>query len=183
MVANERRRPGEGPGVSDGATSFDARLATAYAILDRVTGRRLPVHLADQAEAAASDALALLGRISAVEEVLAPGRLHGLTVLDDPHRHRQARILAGVIACTPCWHLRKGGPQPGVVMLPTRRADCARCTQTRRRPVVADNVCDLCDELVADNVFWPVRAQLGVLVVGGDMCRACAAAITPEAAA
>jgi hypothetical protein len=168
--------PGEAP--------FVDRLAAATSLLSRAgEQRRRPVHVVDQAEAAARDARALLHQLGSVEAMIAPGRFHDCGDLDDPGLHRQARIVAAVTACRPCWHLRNGGPQPAVVSLPTRRADCVRCAPTWRRPVVADDRCDICGELAPDNTFWPVRAQLGVLVVVGDMCHVCAAVIAPEEAA
>jgi hypothetical protein len=162
--------------------SFEERLAAAYMLLAQWQGLRPPVDVADQAEAAARDALELVRRIGAVEELRSPGRLHGLTMIDDSGHHRRARILAAVLACSPCWHVRNGGPQPAVVSLPTRRIDCLRCAGTQRRPVIPDDTCDVCDEPVLDNTFWPVLIQLGVAAVGGDMCRTCAAVINPSGA-
>jgi hypothetical protein len=161
-------------------TAFDDRLVAAYAILDRSAGYQLPVDVADQAKAAARDARCLLHRLGAIEELVVPGRFHGCRDLNDPGRHSHARLLAAVIACRPCWHLRQNGSQPSVAALPTRRANCRRCAHTARRPVIPEDHCDICDALVDDNIFWPVRAQMGSLVVVGDMCRRCRDVINPE---
>lgn len=157
--------------------TFEQRLAAARKIACELRRRSMPIHMADQASAAARDAFRLFLTAAQVEQA-ATGRFYNngrpYHVTGDEAAEKTIVLFAGVIACRPCPHLRTGGPQPAAARLAARRLDCQRCVRTVRRPVVPDDRCDLCCELVPDNRFWPLRSQGGALLVVGDVCRGCA---------
>ena len=84
-------------------------------------------------------------------------------------------LLAGVLACLSdvCCHLRKGGPQPALVLLPQRRVACTRCAGTVRRIVTASDECDLCGERNV-TTFVPFCCSQGPAIISGDCCSDCA---------
>jgi hypothetical protein len=96
-----------------------------------------------------------------------------------PDRLTQARrLLAMLLGCPQrCPHLRQGGPQPALARLALRRADCLACAATVPAPPAADH--DRCDGCGQRGVRWftPLVACRGPLLVVGDVCATCAAAL------
>ena len=154
---------------------FSDRLALARRLVARRSARP-PVHLADQLEAAGSEARVLHDRIGATLPVLEPERNWQYRVEADPSDGVKALILAAVLDCTTmCVHLRRGGPRPAFVQLPLRRIDCARCIRTLRRPPPDET--DRCDVCGARGIvtFVPFAAHHGpASLVMGDACPDCA---------
>lgn len=160
------------------AHTFAERLDAARGLLARrdQLRARIPGHLADQAGAATSEAADSLRDIGAARHLVDPHRFPDRDIhqIGTPTRDQEALLLAGVLACTACVHLRAQGPQPAFATLPTRRTSCRRCLATIRRPVVPDDACDICEAPAEGGTFWPVSIQYGALVVLGDACRPCA---------
>ena len=152
---------------------FATRLRLARALLARGPAP-LPVHLTDQLDAAASEIREAHDQLGAVIPLLAPDRRWYHRSEAEPAEDTRAYLLAAALGCTYCCHLRRGGPQPAFVRLPLRRADCARCVQTLRRPP-ADEA-DRCDVCGARGVvtFHPFAVRNGPALVVGDACQTCA---------
>lgn len=156
--------------------SFDQRLARARAMLAAAADRQLPQHIHDQIGAAAKDAFAFHADVVSTLRTI------------DPHRRWQARsdeapsearayLLAALLICAPCPHLRGGGPQPGIARLPLKRLDCHRCAGTFRRPPPEDDdACDLCGR---HGITWftPFVVTSGPATLTGDLCATCAGAL------
>jgi len=134
-----------------------------------------PIHLADQFDAAAAEVRAAHDRLGVLLPLLALDRTWyqrlDIAASDDV----RAYLLAGVLGTeASCYHLRHGGPQPAFIRLPLRRADCARCVQTLRRPPRdEDDRCDLCGARGVVT-FVPFAVRQGPALVAGDVCRGCA---------
>jgi hypothetical protein len=154
-------------------SSFAERLRVARELIAR--GAQHPSgHVADQLAAAAADTRRLHDRIGVVMPLLEPGRDWRQRVAPSPSAEVRAYLLAGVLGCkTVCPHLRKGGPQPALVMLPLRRIACLRCAATIRRPVTAPDQCDVCERRGVVT-FVPFACHQGPALITGDACRACA---------
>lgn len=158
---------------------FPDRLALARRLVAEVSGSpTLPVHLADQLQAAVRDAAALLERAAALLPLVDPERNWRL-LRGEPTAERLAYLLAGVLGSlgAVCPHLRSGAVQPAVVWLAQRRVDCHGCTRTVRRPPPDEgDRCDLCGRRGVER-FTPFLASRGPLTVLGDLCDGCAAAL------
>src|SRR6266542_1307105 len=126
---------------------FAERLALAHALIAR--GCPPPsAHEADQLGAAGRDTQRLHDRVAMLAPILAAERPWHRRTDPDPSTALRAHLLAAVLGCLPntCCHLRKGGPQAALVLLPQRRAACGRCAATIRRPLTAGDECDVCGE-------------------------------------
>ena len=134
-----------------------------------------PVYLADQLDAAAADVRATHDRLGVLLPLLASDRTWYQRLDADASTDVRAHLLASVLGTeTYCCHLRRGGPQPVFVRLPLRRADCARCVQTLRRPPRdEDDRCDLCGARGVVT-FVPFAVREGPVLIAGDVCLSCA---------
>ena len=162
---------------------FSARLALARRMVARGPVMLAP-HVTDQIDAAGREAKQLHERLGCVLPALEPGRNWRHRTDLDPDDDTRALLLAALLGCVNvCVHLRRGGPQPSFARLPLRRVDCARCSQTITRPLVADDACDICDATEID-VFHPFAVNRGPLLIAGDACSSCACTlgISTEAA-
>jgi len=157
--------------------SFADRLNVARRLLARGASRP-PVHLANQLEAAGKDARVLHDRLVAALPILQPDRQWYGRVEVAPSDEVKALLLAAILDCTTmCIHLRRGGPRPAFVQLPLRRVDCERCVRTLRRPPPEnDDQCDICDRHGVVT-FHPFACRQGPLLLAGDACADCAAAL------
>ncbi len=165
---------------------FGDRLDDARALVAALKGGAVPplaTHLCDQLGAATEDAHRLAHRLEDALRVVEPGRWHAAHNCDgglEPSiaAEAEARILAALGACTHvCSHLRRGGPQPAWVSLALHRVDCVRCCQTIRKPPPGDaDRCDFCGRHGV-TTFFPLAFQRGPMVVHGDACPGCAAAL------
>jgi hypothetical protein len=138
------------------------------------------VHLADQYRAAGADAHILHGQLGALLPIVQPARPWFYRSQADVPDETRAYLLAAVMGCAPCCHLRRGGPQPALVMLPLRRIACTRCADTIRRPVTAPDECDVCGARGVE-VFVPFSCHQGPAIIGGDCCQDCADVLGIEA--
>jgi hypothetical protein len=177
-----RSTPAERTRMSD----YDTRVADArqaVAALAQLHRRGpLPTGLHDQLDAAARDTTGLFRAYDGMLRILAPDRdwqLHESTSADPRYSELAARTLATIAAFRVCAHLRHTPAQPAIVRLAIRRIDCHRCTATHVNPPAGeDDRCDWCGQRGV-TTFWPVSYTLGVWLVGGDACRACAEALHP----
>ena len=156
---------------------FSDRLALARRLVARRSARP-PVHLADQLEAAGSEARVLHDCIGATLPVLEPERNWRHRVEADPTDNVKAYLLATVLDCTTvCVHLRRGGPRPAFVQLALRRVDCEQCIRTLRRPPPdAADRCDVCGARSV-SIFHPFAMRQGPALVMGDACPRCASVL------
>ncbi|MBW3578526.1 MAG: hypothetical protein KY462_12445 [Actinobacteria bacterium] len=148
-------------------TTWDERLETARRAVDLLTrhGPIVPTHVADQTDAAAAEAFASFRRLAG----LAPDLTHRV-----PRDDARAALLAAFLDCRVCPHIREDAPEALYVRLPLRRADCARCVRTIRRPPPdEDDRCDLCGTRGVVT-FRPIALHMGPLLFTGDLCRGCA---------
>jgi hypothetical protein len=85
-------------------------------------------------------------RLGIVLSILAPERAWHHRIDAIPSDEVKAYLVAVVLGSEAwCCHLKRGGPQPAVIRLPLRRADCSRCSQTLRKPPAnEDDRCDVC---------------------------------------
>ena len=153
---------------------FADRLALARRLIARGASRP-PVHLADQLDAAGSEARALHDHIGAALPILQPDRDSRHRIEADPSDDVRAYILAATLDCTAvCVSLRRGGPRPAFVQLPLRRVDCGCCVGMLRRPPPGE--ADRCDVCGARGVamFHPFAMRMGPALVLGDACPGCA---------
>jgi len=155
------------------AAPFQTRRAAARRMIARGTSPA-PVHLADQYGAARDEARGLHDRVGALLPILQPDREWFHRAHADPPNEVRAYLLAAVLGCVPCCHLRRGGPQPALVLLPLRRVACTRCAGTFRRLPPGDE--DRCDVCGARGVvmFHPFACHIGPTIVAGDACPGCA---------
>lgn len=152
--------------------SFDERLKIGRQVLGR--GEKdlsLPVGLADQYQAAASDALHILGYLSVAATVTDPDRGWSAAT-GDATSERIATAIAAILPLQRCPHIQADAPQAGRALLGQRRLVCRRCAVRRYPSVVADDVCDLCER--PTDIFRPVGVKLAWLLLLGDICPACA---------
>jgi hypothetical protein len=154
--------------------SFADRLALARRMIAR-GARPASVHLADQLQAAGREARQVHDQIGAALPLIAPDRTWRQRVDADPSDTLRAYLLAAVLDCTTvCIHIRRGGPRPAFVQLPTRRVDCERCVGTVRRPPPdEDDRCDVCGSRGVV-MFSPFAMRQGPALVLGDACTDCA---------
>ena len=159
-----------------GRASFADRLNVARKLIARRSVP--PVHLTDQLEAAGTEARALHDRLGAALPILQPDRQWYGRVEVAPSDEVKALLLAAILDCTTmCIHLRRGGPRPAFVQLPLRRVDCERCVRTLRRPPPEnDDQCDIGDRHGVVT-FHPFACRQGPLLLAGDACADCAAAL------
>lgn len=156
---------------------FATRLARARAMIAR-GAEPAPSHIADQLEAARADASVMHDRMGAVLPILEPDRAWRQRLDTSTSDDVRAYLLAALFDCTTlCPHLKQGGPQPAIVKLPLRRADCRRCAATLRRPPPDEH--DRCDVCTARGVvvFVPFAIQQGPALMVGDACPECAAVL------
>jgi hypothetical protein len=152
---------------------FPARLALARRMVARGANRLSP-SLADQLDAAGREAKQLHGRLARVLPALEPGRNWRQRIDRDPDDDTRTLLLAALLGCVNvCVHLRRGGPRPAVARLPLRRVDCGRCSATLRRPVTAEDECDVCGQHGV-SAFVPFAVRQGPTLIAGDACPACA---------
>lgn len=157
------------------AAPFPDRLALARRMVARGASRP-PTCLADQLDAAVREVRVLHERLGATLPLVDPGRNWRQRADLDPSDEVRSYLLAALLGCTAavCIHLRRGGPQPAVCRLAMRRADCARCAATIRRPPAEDDDrCDVCErrEVVT---FVPFAVRQGPSMLVGDACPDCA---------
>jgi hypothetical protein len=155
-------------------TSWADRLALAGRIVAAGPQVTIPVAVADQVAAASADAMATLENAAVILPSLDPESGWTRRDVTGPGADQLAHLLAAILGCSLCIHLRRGGPQPATVDLATRRALCRRCIATHRKPVVAADACDLCDAHPV-SIFTPLIASLGPVTFAGDLCDDCAA--------
>jgi hypothetical protein len=157
-------------------TPFEQRLAAAFRLVD-LTPRHVPLSVLDQAQAAADESLGILLDIGQAMATIDPEREWRHTVQDVPSADVRAHLLAGLLGCRPCIHLRREGPQPAMAALALRKVMCMRCLGTSRRPPAGeDDRCDLCGTRGVE-VFVPLTVNYGAVLVGGDVCSQCADAL------
>ncbi|MGI8753577.1 MAG: hypothetical protein ACR2MN_14945 [Acidimicrobiales bacterium] len=157
-------------------TSWPDRLALARHILAG-PGPSLPDHVIDQLGAASAQVAAGIARAGRVMPALQPLSGWSARPSTTTSADQLAHLLAGLLGCRPCHHLRREGPQPVVAALPLRQLDCHRCSGTFRNPPPGDaDRCDLCGRRNVV-VFTPVVAGYGPATVIGDLCDGCAAAV------
>jgi hypothetical protein len=111
--------------------------------------------------------------LGAVLPTIAPDRPWHQRVDADPSAAVRAHLIAAVMGCASCCHLRKGGPQPTFALLPLRRLVCTRCAGIVRRPVTAADECDVCGARGV-MMFSPFAVRMGPVIVSGDACQSCA---------
>jgi hypothetical protein len=172
--------PGKG---STADRPFAERLALASSLVDRLAradrSELAPLHVLDQLSAAASETLAFVPPIIDEARRREPDRGWRHRV-EAATPEKSAYLLAALLGCmdTVCAHLRRGGPQPAIANLALRRLDCRRCVGTVRRPPPEDaDVCDVCGTRLAAPWFYPLVATTDPVLVVGDACSTCAAAL------
>jgi len=154
-------------------TTFATRLAAAHGLIARGLGP-LPDHLTDQLRAAGAEVRTLHDRIAAVLPSIEPDRNWRQRLDAEPSTDTRAYLLAAVLACRPCPHLRRGGPQPSIAALALRLITCIRCSQTLRRPPLSEaDMCDCCGTRGVVK-FWPFAVRMGPTIATGDACADCA---------
>ena len=155
---------------------FPSRLALAQRMVARGPVALAP-HVADQVDAAGREAKQLHGRLAHVLPIIDPDRNWRHRTDLDPDDDVRALLLAALLGCVNvCVHVRRGGPRPAFARPRLRRVDCTRCSQTITRPVVAEDACDICEAAEID-VFHPFAVNRGPLLIAGDVCGGCAAAL------
>jgi hypothetical protein len=155
---------------------FATRVRLARQLLARGPAP-MPLHIADQLDSAATEIREAHDQLGAVMPLLAPDRRWHHRTDAAPSEDTRAYLLAGVLGCIAyCVHLRRGGPQPAFIRLPLRRADCGRCAQTIRRPLTAEDECDLCGTHGVE-MFSPFAVRHGPALIAGDVCQSCAAVL------
>jgi hypothetical protein len=174
---NTRSRHGEG---TTRVAPFAERLAQAQAILETLPEQTAP-------NQTALDAYRLVKQTGAVLTSIRPDRPFRPVPRHGDGLQQDTYALAGLLASEPCEHVKaKTATGPVTVRLTYRRADCSDCASRWAEngppvglwvppaPAVAEDRCDLCDELAPDDLFTPVMCSLGIFVIGGDVCRDCA---------
>lgn len=158
---------------------FTERLAIARQLI--AAGPRavtVPSHLHDQVEAAARECHQAVEQAGVIAALLEPDRRWRQSTRrgrDDQRAHLLAAVLDTMRNV--CVHLRREGPQPAYAQLPLRRLDCRRCVVTRRVPPPDDDDrCDVCGARGID-FFTPFVVASGALLISGDACLTCAAAL------
>ena len=156
------------------SSPFPACLALARRLVARGAARP-PAHVADQLDAARSEARMLHDRIGEALPILRPDREWFGRIEIAPTDDVRAYLLAATLDCTTvCVHLRRGGPRPAFFQFPLRRVDCGRCVGTLRRPPADEaDRCDVCGHRGVV-VFHPFAMRMGPALVLGDGCLACA---------
>lgn len=151
-----------------------------------------------EAPPAGEPAEAPAGRLDDVNKAM--WRRAAISKAANPQRHdwnrtavhgggtRQAAyLLAAIFACRPCPHADEADRVTAT--LPAQRVDCLDCERrwAEGDPAAAlwappamtvpTDRCDICHEVADGNVFTPILAQLGTILVAGDACRTCAEVI------
>jgi hypothetical protein len=132
----------------------------------------LPGWLADQVDAAERDAWRRLLAPSA-----AARSWSGLIVREGgtpAGREIAATLLAAVVDCRPCAHLRRArGPVPAFVALALHRALCERCVRTVVHPPADEaDRCDVCGSR-GNTLFRPFTIAVAHVVYLGDAAPCC----------
>lgn len=160
---------------------FAERLVLAQQLLaNPERSADLPVQHLDQLRAAAREAHGFAHDAGAFLKAVAPSRGWRNIERAVPTPEQHAYLLAALLGCILCPHLRKEGPQPVIASLPLARMDCRRCAQTRRMPRPgSDDQCDVCGE---HGISWftPFSVAMGPVLASGDACSRCAAALLPR---
>lgn len=161
-------------------SSFDDLLAAARSAV-RESGPAPTSSELDQLLAASGEARTAMRDMQHVLADLAPDRTWSPMRSSDAGEEIAARVMVAMSFVEHvCPHLRSGGPQPAFVKLALHRIDCARCGGTVRRPPAdEDDRCDWCGGRGVER-FQPLVMQGGPLVVMGDACGDCAAAMVQE---
>lgn len=150
--------------------TWEKRLEMARQLLDARddVSAALPIHVRDQLAAAARDTKWRFERLDPDGTEL-PYRSTGT-------REGHAYLVAAMLDCEPCPHLRNVGyaDRPTFALLPLRRLVCERCVRTVRRPPPdEDDRCDVCGARGVRN-FKPFVVHDHQLIFAGDACRHCA---------
>src|SRR4051812_5228243 len=95
---------------------FPTPPAFARALLAR-GAPAIPVHVADQLDAAGAEVRVLHDRMGLLLPILEPARTWYDRVDAQPSDETRTHLLAAVMGCRYCVHLRRGGAQPVVVRL------------------------------------------------------------------
>lgn len=154
---------------------WETRLALAAHLIERQKPT-LPTTLVDQALldqalAATDDTTRVFETTAALLTRLDPATSWRRTERDGT-QYRVA-VLAAILGCAPCPHLRHEGPQPAIAALAHRRLTCHRCTGTRRNPPPGeDDRCDFCGER-GIRIFTAAAIQCGTILAVGDACHTC----------
>lgn len=157
--------------------SFAARLEMARLMIAARSEAAASSPMRDQIEAAARDARHVVGDAGRLLRMIQPDRGWREKIVENAADERYAYLLAGVLGCQPCPHLRRGGPQPGFAQLPLQRLACRRCVAIVRRPPSGDaDRCDMCAERGVLR-FVPFTCAVGPVLVMGDVCASCAGAL------
>lgn len=168
-----------------GEVPFQIRLAEARQMLAHARLSRLATHEVDQVQAACRHAALMTAHTAEVLKFVQPWR-GWREKINAPNDDEHAYLVAAILGCQPCIHLRKEGPQPAIAQLPVRLMLCQRCAATLRKPPAdEDDRCDVCGRR---GVGWfvPFIVRTGTFLVGGDACGECADAMhfdTAEAVA
>lgn len=111
--------------MSDYADRLDRARRIMAADPDRLRGK-VPPGMLDQFAAAARDTHGTFLDVSGVLTAAIPG----MTLAASGDRDRAARLLAAVLGCKPCPHLRRTPAQPSHADLNLRLLLCRRCVRT-----------------------------------------------------
>lgn len=169
---------------------FPARLAAARRLLETLATRgheiaaSTNVSYLDQLQAAMSDAHRVWRDTTVLLPIIEPARWTGVRPVDVPYgSEAHVHLVAAAMGCLPCHHMRRGG-SPGIVTinLNLRLALCPRCVRTHRKPIAGPR-CEVCDENVADNVFFPLYVHVGSAIFVGDAGVSCCGHLATEATA
>lgn len=166
-------------------TEYATRVAQFRRALAAVPSGRawLPAHLRDQLQAATRDTDRRMRQMPALLTALDPERgwHRQETWPTSPHADEQgARTLAAIMDFRYCPHLRRTMAQPTYARMRLRRLDCARCVRTVVHPPAdEDDRCDWCGERGV-TTFAALSYQWSVLLVVGNACADCAAALVPD---
>lgn len=153
---------------------YAERLAEAQRLYDNRTeiSATTPVAYRDQVDAAGSEALDILNQKARKIDFLSR-RIETEIVGESA----AVALMAALMVCHKCLHCSPN-PEPIMVFLPYHLmapTQC-QCVETHDR-VVADNLCDLCEEEIPDLRFMPVAIALGPFTFVGDICVSCAGVV------
>lgn len=158
---------------------FAERLAQARELLshDPESFSGTPPYDCDQMRAAAEQTHTYIQDAGRFLEATQPRRGWRSLERAEPLPDQHAYLVAAVLGCVICPHLRRERPESAFAMLPLARLDCVRCVRTFRRPPPGND--DQCDVCLTHGVSWftPFSCALGPVLVAGDACRRCAAVL------
>lgn len=133
--------------------------------------------LADQVHAATADTANTFDRLRLGLRTINPERGWSEQVSDPATPRQSAHIAAAILGCTPCHHLRTGGPRPSIAALALHRIVCFRCAHTfRKPPAEEDDRCDWCGARGIET-FHAFGVWAGPVLVIGDACHDCHAVL------